>query len=89
MPSNEAYWPHAPRHQLGDARTYMVTSGTYQKIPFFEGNIRLKSLQAGLALEAVRYPWCSAAWLERTATPAQVKTIYSFPIDQLRILDDY
>ena len=184
MPPKDAYWPHAPRHRLGNAGTYMVTAGTYQKAPFFEGDDRLTGLQAGLlkyanhyawqleawavfpdhyhfiahsptgaedgaeslskflnhfhgrssawantldtkpkrkvwhnfwetqltfeksyfarlhyvhtnavkhglSTEAVRYPWCSAAWFERTATPAQVKTIYSFPIDQLRILDDY
>ena len=29
------------------------------------------------------YPWCSAAWFERTATPAQVKTIYSFKARQV------
>jgi len=35
------------------------------------------------------YPWCSAAWFERTATSAQVKTIYSFKTDKLRVSDDY
>jgi len=38
---------------------------------------------------ANQYPWCSAAWFERTARPAQVKTIYSFKIDQLQIYDAY
>jgi len=38
---------------------------------------------------ANRYPWCSAAWFERTATPAQVRTIYRFKIDKLQIHDDY
>ncbi len=27
---------------------------------------------------ANQYPWCSAAWFERVASPAQVKTIYGF-----------
>jgi putative transposase len=40
-------------------------------------------------LVANQYPWCSAAWFERTATPAQVKTIYSFKTDQLETYDDY
>ena len=35
------------------------------------------------------YPWCSAAWFERTASPAQVKTIYSFNTDKLQVSDDY
>ena len=38
---------------------------------------------------ANHYPWCSAAWFERTARPAQVKTIYGFNTDLLKIYDDY
>ena len=38
---------------------------------------------------ANQYPWCSAAWFERTASPAAVKTIYSFKTDKLNIHDDY
>jgi putative transposase len=43
----------------------------------------------GLVRVASHYRWCSAAWFERTVTPAQVKTIYGFKIDQLRVLDDF
>jgi putative transposase len=43
----------------------------------------------GLTTNAANYPWCSAAWFLRTASPAQVKTIYSFKIDQLQIPDDF
>jgi len=43
----------------------------------------------GLVYVANQYPWCSAGWFERTARPAQVKTIYGFKIDKLRVLDDY
>jgi REP-associated tyrosine transposase len=42
----------------------------------------------GLVLVANQYPWCSARWFERTASPASVKTIYSFKTDKLKI-DDY
>jgi putative transposase len=38
---------------------------------------------------ANQYPWCSAGWFERTARPAQVKTIYAFKTDRLKVLDDY
>lgn len=38
---------------------------------------------------ASQYKWCSAAWFERTAKRAQVKTIYSFKTDKLNIVDDY
>ena len=43
----------------------------------------------GLAIVANQYPWCSAAWFERTASPAQVTTIYRFKIDRLNIDDDF
>jgi len=35
------------------------------------------------------YPWCSAAWFERSATPSQVKTVFSFKTDELNVYDDY
>ncbi|MEM9587276.1 MAG: transposase [Planctomycetota bacterium] len=38
---------------------------------------------------ANQYRWCSAAWFERTATPAQVKSIYSFKIDRIKVMDEY
>ena len=43
----------------------------------------------GLVDVANQYRWCSAAWFERTAQPAIVKTIYGFKIDKLRVADDY
>jgi REP-associated tyrosine transposase len=47
------------------------------------------AVKHGLVRLANLYPWCSAAWFERTATHAQVKTIYSFKIDRLQVSDDY
>ena len=38
---------------------------------------------------ASQYPWCSAAWFERTASAAQVKTIYSFKTSKVKVLDDF
>jgi hypothetical protein len=38
---------------------------------------------------ANQYRWCSAAWFERTVSPAIVKTIYSFETDKLNIHDDF
>jgi putative transposase len=43
----------------------------------------------GLVAQANQYRWCSAAWFEWTARPAQVKTIYSFKIDKLKVFDDF
>jgi putative transposase len=42
-----------------------------------------------LVAVANQYPWCSAAWFERVASPAQVKTIYGFKIDRVRVEDDF
>lgn len=43
----------------------------------------------GLVKLANQYPWCSASWFERTASPATVKTIYSFKTDKIKIYDDF
>lgn len=43
----------------------------------------------GLVMVASAYQWCSAGWFERTASPATVKTIYSFQTEKLKIRDDY
>jgi putative transposase len=47
------------------------------------------AVKHGLVPVADQYPWCSAAWFERTATNAQVKTIYGFGDERIRIPDDY
>jgi len=43
----------------------------------------------GLVPVANQYRWCSAAWFERTASTAQVKSIYRFKVDQVRVRDDF
>ena len=43
----------------------------------------------GIVPVANQYRWCSAAWFERTASPSQVKTIYSFKTDQVNVIDDF
>ncbi|MBM4039140.1 MAG: hypothetical protein FJ290_11570 [Planctomycetes bacterium] len=43
----------------------------------------------GVVQDATKYPWCSAAWFERTADAAFRKTVNSFKIDQLRVYDDF
>jgi len=51
--------------------------------------VHQNAVKHGLVRVANQYPWCSAAWFERTASPAAVKTIYSFKTDKLKIDDDY
>ena len=51
--------------------------------------VHQNAVKHGLVPVANQYPWCSAAWFERTASVAQVKTIYGFKIDQVKVDDDY
>src|SRR5262249_42817699 len=51
--------------------------------------VHQNAVKHGLVRVANQYPWCSAAWFERSAKPAQGKTIYSFKIDRLQIADDF
>jgi putative transposase len=43
----------------------------------------------GLVAVANLYPCCSAAWFERTASPAAVRTVYSFKTEELNVEDDF
>jgi putative transposase len=47
------------------------------------------AVKHGLVLVANQYPWCSAAWFERTASPAQVKSIFRFRTDRVLVPDEY
>jgi len=51
--------------------------------------VHQNAVKHGLVRVANQYPWCSASWFERTASPATIKTIYSLKVDTLKIDDDY
>ena len=51
--------------------------------------VHQNAVKHGLVWVANQYPWCSASWFERTASPATIRTIYGFKVDQLKIDDDY
>ncbi len=51
--------------------------------------VHQNAVKHGLVLVANQYPWCSAAWFERVASPAKVQTIYSFKTDQVQVNDDF
>jgi len=51
--------------------------------------VHQNAVKHGLVPVANQYPWCSAAWFERTASRAQIKTIYSFKTDRVTVEDDY
>ena len=66
------------------------TKLTYQRSYLARLNyVHQNPVKHGLVKVANQYRWCSAAWFERTAAPAMVKTIYNFKTDQLKIFDDF
>src|SRR5262249_3024132 len=63
---------------------------TYERSAFVRLTyVHQNAVKHGLVAVANQYRWCSAAWLERTATPAQVNTLYGLKIDRVRIEDDF
>jgi putative transposase len=69
---------------------YRETRLTYQRSYLARLNYtHQNAVKHGLVAVANQYPWCSARWFERTATPAQVNSIYRFKIDQVKVLDEF
>jgi len=69
---------------------YRETCLTYPRSYFARLNYTHQNpVRHGLVPVANRYPWCSAAWFERTASAAQVKSIYQFKTDTLQVPDDF
>lgn len=69
---------------------YWDTQLTYEGSYFARLNyVHYNAVKHGLVRRANEYPWCSAAWFERTATAAQIKTIYGMKVDRVKVDDDY
>ena len=69
---------------------YRETRLTYEKSHLARLNyVHRNPIKHGLVSAANQYPWCSARWFERVATPVQIKTIYNFETDKLNIPDDF
>ena len=69
---------------------FRETRLTYEKSYLARLNyVHRNPVKHGLVPVANLYPWCSAGWFERTATPAQVTIVYDFPIDRVNVYDDY
>lgn len=51
--------------------------------------VHQNAVKHGLVPVAWQYPWCSAAWFERTASPAMVKSIHRFKTDRLAMTDEF
>lgn len=69
---------------------YWDTGLTFQK--FYLARIKYvyeNPVHHGVVKVASNYPWSSAAWFERHASCAFLRTVQSFKIDASNVLDDY
>jgi putative transposase len=81
-------WDQEPERQVW--HNFRDTRLTFEKSYLARLNyVHQNPVKHGLVRVANQYRWCSAAWFERTATPAQVATIYSFKTDKLSLPDDF
>jgi len=51
--------------------------------------VHQNAVRHGLVPVANQYPWCSAAWFERTASLAMVRALYRFKTDRIRVQDEF
>jgi putative transposase len=87
-----AKWINKLDEQLGRKvwYNYWDTKLTHQKSYLARLNyVHQNAVKHGLALTASQYPWCSAAWFERTASAATVKAIYRFKTDTVSVTDEF
>ena len=69
---------------------FWETRLTYQKSYLARLNyVHQNAVKHGLVKVANQYSWCSAAWFERTASPAMVRSIYRFKTDALKVGDGF
>lgn len=69
---------------------YWDTLLTYERSYLARLNyVHQNPVKHGLVAVANQYRWCSAAWFEQVASPAQVKTVYSFKTDRVNVIDDF
>jgi putative transposase len=62
-----------------------IESSYYARLHYVHAN----PVKHRLVSVANLYPYGSAAWFERTASRAQVNTVYSFKTDSLNVEDDF
>ena len=55
-------WPHSPIYRLTEAGAYMVTCGTYLKVPYFRTADRMRFLTDSLLRLTAQYAWNLQAW---------------------------
>jgi putative transposase len=58
----QQYWPHAPNHVLSEAGGYIVTCGTYRRIPILNTPKKLTLVRSLLFEQAEKFDWQLQAW---------------------------
>ena len=63
---------------------------TYEKSYLARLNyINNNPVHHNIVRKAVDYPYCSAAWFENSGDKAFCKTVASFKIDRVNVIDDF
>ena len=69
---------------------FRETQLTYQRSYLARLNyVHQNPVKHGLVAVASQYPWGSAGWFEREASPAIVKSIYRFKVERVQVPDDF
>jgi putative transposase len=79
---------HVPQRKVWF--NYRETRLSYQKSYLARLNYtHQNAVKHGLVAAAHLYPWCSASWFERSASPAQVKAIYRFRTNEMEVVPEW
>jgi hypothetical protein len=78
-------WPHGPTHWLFEPGIYIVTAGTYGKLPHLDSPERLDFVQESLFKYADEFGWNLRAWAVLAnhyhfvaASPSDPQTLRNF-----------
>ncbi len=77
-PNRQVWWQYWDRH-ISFQYSYLARLNYVNQNP----------VRHGLVNVATQYPWCSASWFEKTATPSFYQTVASFKIDKVKVIDDF
>lgn len=69
---------------------YWDSQLTYEKSYLARLNyVHNNPVHHGLVSVASQYPWCSASWFENTADRAFFNTVTGFPMDRVKVFDEF
>jgi putative transposase len=78
-------WPHGPAHWLFETGLYIITAGTYRKLPHLDSPARLDFFQNSLFQYATEFGWDLRAWAVLAnhyhfvaASPTEARTLRKF-----------